>query len=253
MSSTGTTTTKRSFVIDYLPESVPRYGLEYAIVAIDVFRATTTVVTATSLGRRCLPVPAIEEAVERRAEMPDALLAGELGGTVPYGFHVDNSSVLLVGRDDVERPLILLSTSGTRVLCGAQPGQAVYAASLRNVTAQVEQLAREVPRVALIGAGARGEFRSEDALCCARIGRALIDRGYEPESAATEAVIDEWADVDTDVIANGPSAEFLRNTGRDSDIYFTLHHVDDVNGYVMMQDGILSFTPTGLVAVEDVS
>ena len=137
---------RRSFAIDYLPESLERYGLEYSIVAIDVFRATTTVVTATSLGRKCIPAPAIEEAVALASRLPDALLAGELGGTVPYGFQLDNSSVLLVGRDDVERPLILISTSGTRVLSGVLPGQTTYATCLRNVTAQAEHLVRHESR-----------------------------------------------------------------------------------------------------------
>jgi 2-phosphosulfolactate phosphatase len=235
------TTGRRTFAIDYLPESLERYGPEYSIVAIDVFRATTTVVTSTSLGRKCIPAPAIEEAVALASRLPDALLAGELGGTVPYGFQLDNSSVLLVGRDDVERPLILISTSGTRVLSGALPGQTVYAACLRNVTAQADHLVRHEPRVALIAAGARGEFRHEDALCCARLGRLLLEAGFEPENRATEDVIREWADASTDAIAQGPSADFLRNTGRDSDIHFVLNHVDDVDGHVEMHNGVLEF------------
>jgi 2-phosphosulfolactate phosphatase len=230
---------RRSFVIDFLPECLYRYGPEYAVVAIDVFRATTTANSALALGRRCFPVPTIEAAVELTAKFPEGLLAGELGGTVPYGFDLDNSPVPLQERTDTERPLILLSTSGTRVICGGRPGQTVYAASLRNVSAQVECLVARDPHVALIGAGARGEFRREDALCCARIGAQLLARGYEPEDDATSEVLDRWAEADTGVVATGPSADYLRNTDRVADIDFVLNHVDDIDAYCELLGGEL--------------
>jgi 2-phosphosulfolactate phosphatase len=236
---------RRSFIIDYLPECLHRYGPEYAVVAIDVFRATTTAVTAVALGRRCYPVPTIEAAVEMATKLPEALLAGELGGTIPYGFDLDNSPVPLLERTETARPLILLSTSGTRVICGGGPGQVIYAASLRNVSAQAERLARHDPRVALIGAGARGEFRSEDALCCARIGAQLMERGYVPEDEATQAVIDRWSGAATEVIVDGPSADYLRDTGRADDIRFVLEHIDDLAAHVELVDGELVYRESG--------
>lgn len=230
-----------SFAIDYLPECLPRYGPDHAVVAIDVFRATTTALTVVSLGRRCLPVPTIEAAVETAGKVPGALLAGELGGTIPYGFDLDNSPLAVADRIDTERPLILLSTSGTRVICGGAPGQVVYAACLRNVSAQAEQLATRHDRVVLVGAGARGEFRSEDALCCARLGAALLDRGFVPEDDTTLEVVDRWADAATGVVVDGPSADYLRDTGRVRDIDFVLDHVDDLGAYAQFIEGELVY------------
>ena len=46
-------------VIDCFPESVARYRSGYAVVAIDVVRATTTAITAVAMGRRCFAVPTI--------------------------------------------------------------------------------------------------------------------------------------------------------------------------------------------------
>jgi len=230
-------------VIDYLPECLPAYGSSYVVVAIDVFRATTTALTAVSLGRRCIPVPTIEAAVEMAEKVPDALLAGELGGTVPYGFHLDNTPLPLLDRSDTERPMILLSTSGTRVVCGGVPSQVVYVASLRNVSAQIEELVRLDRRVALIGAGARGEFRTEDALCCARIGAALLHRGFVAEDDATMEVIDRWSDAPTEVVADGPSADYLRDTGREPDIAFVLEHVDDLDAVAEYVEGEVAYSP----------
>ena len=47
----------KSVVIDYLPESARRYRSGWAIVAVDVIRATTTAITAAATGRRCFPAP----------------------------------------------------------------------------------------------------------------------------------------------------------------------------------------------------
>jgi 2-phosphosulfolactate phosphatase len=99
-------------VIDSFPEGVGNYPREFAIVAIDVIRATTTAVTGVSMGRRCFPVDSLEAALELASKLHDPLLVGELGGDVPSGFDMNNSPVELALRIDISRPMILLSTSG---------------------------------------------------------------------------------------------------------------------------------------------
>lgn len=237
------TSDQRSVVIDCFPERVPHYGPPYTIVGIDVFRATTTALTAAVLGRRCFPVGTIEAATERAEQIPGALLGGELGGHVPYGFEVDNSPVRILGRDDIERPLILISTSGTRVVCDASPDQAVFAACLRNTSAQVAALVAEHPRVAVIGAGARGEFREEDAMCCARIAEGLVEAGYRPENAETEEIIARWKGAPVRDLVSGHSAEFLHSVGRDDDLEFILTHVDDVSAVLELKGNELVLRP----------
>ena len=156
-------------VIDCFPESLDRYGRGWAVVAVDVIRATTTAVTAVASGRACYPAPTLDDALELAAGLDRPLLVGELGGSMPFGFDLNNSPAALARRTDLQRPAVLLSTTGTRLLARTSPGQAVYAACLRNLTAQVARVAGPHERVAVIGAGARGEFREEDQLACAWI------------------------------------------------------------------------------------
>jgi 2-phosphosulfolactate phosphatase len=229
---------QQSVVIDCFPESLARYGNDYAIVAVDVFRATTTAITALVLGMRCFPAPSIEASVELAHAMPDALLAGELGGQTPYEFDLDNSPADMPS-DQIGRSLILLSTSGTKLLRETEPHRAVYASCLRNHGAQAAHLAASEPRVALIGAGARGEFRDEDALCCAWLARALVEEGFEVENRATERLIDRLGDAPPELIVDGRSAEYLRDTGRAADIEFTLAHIDDVDQIAQLVGGEL--------------
>src|SRR5712692_11056223 len=181
---------RKTVVIDCFPESLVAYRKGYAIVAVDVIRATTTVVTAVALGRRCFPVPSLDAAVPLAAKLTNPLLVGELGGSMPYGFDLNNSPADLEARTDIHRPMLFLSTSGTRLICGAAEGQAMYVACLRNHSAQIAYLATHHPAVAVIGAGSRGEFREEDQLCCAWIAEGLLKAGYEPENAQTAEMIE---------------------------------------------------------------
>lgn len=228
---------RKTVVIDCFPESVEAYGNDYAIVAVDVIRATTTAVTAVALGRRCFPVPSLEAAVPLAARLTNPLLVGELGGNMPYGFDMNNSPAALASRTDIHRPMILLSTSGTRLLCGGRESQAMYAACLRNYRATAAYLATHHLKVAVIGAGARSEFREEDQQCCAWIAEMLLDAGYEPQNESTVAIVEHWRDTDVNAITVGASADYLRNSGQCKDLEFILTHVDDFNEVCRFEHG----------------
>lgn len=219
---------RKTVIIDCFPESADNYRRGYAIVGIDVMRATTTAITAVAQGRRCFPVPSIEAAVPLAARLTNPLLVGELGGNMPYGFDLNNSPADLESRTDIHRPMILLSTAGTRLICKADESQAMYVASMRNYSATAAHVATYHPRVAVIGAGSRGEFREEDQCCCAWIAELLVKAGYEPENAQTSAWIERWSGQPIEEIATGGSADYLRNSGQVRDLEFILSHVDDL-------------------------
>lgn len=233
----------RTVIIDCFPEQISSYGPEFAVVAIDVIRATTTALTAVASGRRCLPAPTLEAVAEIAAGLEDPVLAGELGGHTPFGFDLDNSPSEVASRSDVHRPLVLLSTSGTRLITGGTDDQTVYVACLRNYLSQIAYLVSRHEHVVVIGAGSRGEFREEDALCCAWIAEGLVRAGYHPEGELTAPTIDRWQGARVDAIASGKSAAFLRNTGKDRDLAFVLDHVNDVHGVLVYQRGELVLIP----------
>ena len=230
---------RKTVVIDCFPESVASYRDGYVIVAVDVIRATTTAVTSAAMGRKCFPVPSLEAAVPLAARLSNPLLVGELGGSMPYGFDLNNSPADLDSRTDIHRPMILLTTSGTRVICGAQDWQAVYVACLRNYKAQIAYLADHHPRVAVIGAGSRGQFREEDQLCCAWIAEGLVAAGYEALDEKTTSIIDQWSGVAVDTITRGASADYLRKSNQGRDLDFILSHVDDLDEVYRFEQGLV--------------
>lgn len=235
----------RTVAIDCFPESV-RNHTDCAIVAVDVIRATTTAITAVALGRRCHPAATLDEAtvLESRLRTEDPLLAGELGGSTPYGFEMTNTPAGLAERDDTHRPLILLSTGGTAVIGESVHCQGSFVACLRNIRAQSEYLAGRHDRIACIGAGTRGEFREEDQLCCAWIAERLVRSGYRPADEQTQRIIERWSGAQADAFLMSKSVDYLRDTNQLNDLDFILAHVDDLSASFELRDGQIVMIPT---------
>ncbi len=214
-------------------------GDSWAVVGIDVIRATTTAISAVAAGRRCFPVASLEEAVPLAARLDNPLLVGELGGNMPFGFHLQNSPAEMNRRSQLERPVILLSTSGTALLCAASRRARTYAACLRNVRAQVRWLVGRHDRVLLLAGESRGEFREEDRLCCGRLARGLLDAGYEPRDVLVEEIVRQWGDAADDAFMDGHSVQYLAASGQLHDAQFVLDHIDDLDAVYEMRDGEL--------------
>jgi 2-phosphosulfolactate phosphatase len=239
----------RRVVVDFLPEAGTRYGAGWTVVAIDVIRATTTAVTAAALGRRCIPVPTLEASVAAASVLDDPLLAGELGGNTPFGFHVTNSPVAVAARDDVHRPMILLSSSGTQLIHNAAGADALYLACLRNYGALVAHLAALHDRVAVIGAGTRGEFREEDQRCCALVAEGLVRAGFAPADDFTRQHLDRWRGRPVGDFMESRSVAYLERSNQLHDLDFVLTHINDLGAVFAVEDGeIVVRQPVSCVA-----
>lgn len=216
-----------SFVIDALPESAARYRDTHALVAVDVFRATTVIVTALAGGHPVHPVGSLAEARNTADRLRGALLAGEQAGVMPPGFDFDNSPVA-AERAPGRSPVVLLTSAGTLLLTNCRGASATYVACLRNFSATALALIG-MRRVALIGAGTRGRPRDEDQMVCAWIGDLLQSAGFRAEDACTAEEVARWRGADPRVLRDGPSAAFLRDSGQEHDLEWVLAHVDDVD------------------------
>jgi len=231
-------------VIDCFPDSASKYLDSHVIVVIDVIRATTTAVSGVNIGRRIFPVRTTDEAFILAKKLHNPLLAGELGGNVPYGFDLTNSPVQIEALSaipsgkftDPSRPIILLSSSGTQLMKNAERSKAVYIACFRNISAVAHHLAGRHQSIAIIGAGTRGEFRREDQMCCAWIAGKLIKRGYEPETVTTEEVISRWENAGVDDVRGGRSEGYLKRSGQIHDLEFILSRFDDLDVVPMLID-----------------
>lgn len=236
----------KTVVIDCFPESVARWRDGYAVVVADVVRATTTAITAVALGRRCFPVGSLDEAFALAAKLDNPLLVGEVRGIIPQGFDINNSPAALAARIDVHRPALLLSSCGTRLCQAAFQCMAAFPVCLRNYASLARHLAQKFPKVAVIGAGTRGEFREEDQMCCAWVAAILMDFGYCPKDQATADIVERWRGARTDAWIGGKSAAYLRNSNQLEDLDFILKHVDDLLAVFSLRDSEVVMEPIAL-------
>jgi len=214
--------------IRFYPHGLDRSTEAHAVVAVDVIRATTTAVTARTMGRRCYPVTSVEAAMRMAARMPDALLLGEFHGVMPEGFHLNNSPAALAACHD-QRPIILLSSNGTTLMDSLRHRRVADVACFRNMSATVREVAAHGLPVTLIGAISRGEFRDEDQMCCAWMAVRLMDEGYRLEDTETADVVRKWhSAIPHDLLAS-QSVEYLRSSDQLADLDFILAHVDDLD------------------------
>ena len=223
--------------IDCFHEHLEPIAQDTAIVAVDVIRATTPAVTAAALGWRVYPAGSIEASVRLAADLDRPILAGELGGVQPYGFDMQNSPTQMIELEQSSRPIILLSTSGTRLIAEAVRHGQTYVCCLRNAQAQAEHLLAEGRDVVVLGADSRGEFREEDQLCAARVAGVLMRGGYELVGSSTKRVIERFDDAPDDAFIEGRSAAYLRDTGQAHDLCFVLEHVDDLDTVFAVERG----------------
>ena len=219
----------KSFTIDCFIEGKVRLPNKYAAVAVDVIRSSTVAVTAAESGRKCLFAPSVEKAVMLSKLFSNALLIGEEGGNMPYGFDLNNSPAAIETHKELARPAILVSSSGTPLFNQLKNCRHAYVACLQNFEATADYLAQHHDCIAIIGAPTRGEFREEDQVCCAWIGAHLMNARYLPENQKTLEIVNRWRDKSIEAIAQGKSAEYLRKSGQIEDLEYILKHVNDLN------------------------
>lgn len=171
----------RTVHVHLLPELAPPGCLEGGIaVAIDVLRATTTIVYALAAGcREIYPCADVNEARRLVGELPvgKSLLAGERGGVKLEGFDLGNSPREYTAKTCSGSTLVFTTTNGTRALARAAQADRVLAAAFVNFSAVCDQLLQDSRPVHILCAGYDGEPALEDTLLAGAIVDCLSDEG----------------------------------------------------------------------------
>src|SRR2546430_8733555 len=175
----------RTVAIDCFRDTLGRFASGYAVVTVDVVRAMSTAVSAVASGRRCFAVPTVGAALQRAARLERPLLAGEVDGEIPAGFELGNSPAELAHRTDVDRPLVLVSSSGTPLLDRASRSGPTYLGCFRNSRQLGQRLPRRHPPLTAPGAASPGALREEAPMGCAQIAPARPDAGDGPHDPTT--------------------------------------------------------------------
>lgn len=143
-------------------------------VAIDVLRASTTVVHALAAG--CMVVRPVVDLEEARALADQmragrVLLGGERQGVAPDGFDLGNSPREYSPCVCRGCTLVLTTTNGTKAFAMAAQANRALVAAFVNFSAVCEQLQSDARPLHIVCAGTDGEPTLEDTL----LAGALVD------------------------------------------------------------------------------
>jgi 2-phosphosulfolactate phosphatase len=68
-------------------------------------------------------------------------------------------------------------------------------------------------------------------------------KGYIPENAETAELVSRWLDAPPVACLGSRSVDFLRRTGRNTDLDFILGHIDDLHSVFTVNNGEVHMIP----------
>jgi 2-phosphosulfolactate phosphatase len=151
------------------------------VVVIDVIRAFTNAAFAFSRGAsEIFPVSTVEEALDFKAQFPESLACGEVGGFPPEGFDFGNSPTQTKTLDLSGRVVVQRTGAGTQGVVRSLCADALVAASFVVADATAKYILNQAPeQVAFVITGATWSGGEEDFSCAEYLERLL--RGSRPD------------------------------------------------------------------------
>ena len=194
-------------------------------VAIDTFRATSTIITALNHNIKAIyPVAKLNKAQQLK-QNKSYLLAGERNGEKISGFDFGNSPLSYNKNNFANKNLILTTTNGTKLFSNLKKADKVYISSLLNQKSIAEVLNQQKKDIIFCCAGNNGELALEDFLTAGAIidklkfkaGDVLSDKAI----AAREIYLAQQDNL-SDFLKKTTSAKKLIALGKEKDIDFIL-------------------------------
>ena len=199
-------------------------------VVIDVFRFTTTVLTALEAGLdRFYPVAEVEEAWALKEANPRVKLAGERQSLKIPGFDFGNSPLEHYGKSYSGGDLVCSTTNGTRAIQAAKGAEEVVLASLRSAEAVAAYLRRSAGEIVILPAGVDGKFSLEDTWCA---GLILSELDVEELGDGAKTALLLWEQIDRSQLVQSAHGRRLQNLGLHADLEFCLE-IDASPGLVL--------------------
>lgn len=195
------------------------------VIILDVFRATSFIVTAMALGAKSiLPTMTIEEAKKRYNK--GRILAGERSAKHIPGFHLGNSPAMLTDWPLRGKEMILTTTNGTKAIAKAKPAAHRLIGSFLNLSACSREAVQHGKPILLFCAGTQGEFSLEDGVAAG----AFIDTCIKMQPAyraddlgmmARQSYL-AWRSMGWNQLKMSRSGQRIRRLGAEQDLDYCL-------------------------------
>jgi 2-phosphosulfolactate phosphatase len=154
------------------------------VMVIDVLRAFSNAAYAFSRGAKAIyPVSSVEEALRFKAETPNSLACGEVGGLPPEGFDFGNSPTQTKELDLDGKIIVQRTGAGTQGIAKSVKAETMLAASLVVANATVTYIRKLAPEtVTFVITGQYRAGHGDEDLACAEYLE-LVLTGQQPDPA----------------------------------------------------------------------
>ncbi|TPE44623.1 2-phosphosulfolactate phosphatase [Pontibacter mangrovi] len=215
-----------SIDVCFSPELLHLYDLKgKAVVAVDILRATSTMVTAFAEGAaNIFPVMELEEC--RGFSERGCLTAAERNGIKAEGFDLGNSPFGYMGGHVQGRDIAITTTNGTRAIRLSEAAEEIVVGSFLNLQTVADHLAELGLDVLVVCAGWKGQFNLEDTLFAGALVERLQD-SFSSENDSALAAVYLYQTAKADMVAFLRQSSHVRRLEHleiHKDIEFCLRH-----------------------------
>ncbi len=216
-------------IIPSLKEITPQKIYGKTAIVLDIFRCTSTIVTASANGcSEVIPVLNPEEALEvsSRLEEGSFIVAGELSGKKISTFELGNSPHEFTKEKVFGKKIVLTTTNGTRAIKSCKPAKNLLIGSFINAGAVISCAVGYSRDIMIVCAGSKGKLALEDVLGAGYLVTLLKENTEDirqSEMAKTFYYLYNYFKDDLNqLLAHTKSGSTLQRLGYGADIDFCL-------------------------------
>jgi len=206
-----------------LPKGVNEVDLSDTVcIVLDIFRATTSIVTCLANGcSAMIPVLSTEDASRVASQVSPVLFAGERQSIKIDGYDFGNSPWEF-SEDKVKgQQIVMTTTNGTIAIKATEGAYRTLIGSFLNATAVCRQGKGYGKDILIVCAGTDGLFSLEDALCAGLLVQLLAQEGDSLLTDSARGALLMYNEAKDKLIETGASS---RNGQR----LYDLNKMDDV-------------------------
>jgi 2-phosphosulfolactate phosphatase len=205
------------------------------VVVIDMFRATSVIVTALSNGcKEVIPYLTVEETLEhaKKLNRKDYILGGERRAVKIEGFDLSNSPLEYTEAIIKDKTVLMTTTNGTKTLTKSTSAKRILIAAMINAKAVAKKLIDINEDVVIINAGTNGNFSMDDYICSGYIINEMLTVNKNLDLTDIGKTANMIYEKNTDIISYVKEARHysaMRSLKLDDDIeYCTKKNIMDI-------------------------
>lgn len=215
----------RKIEVCFSPEVIHLHDLSQKnVVVVDIFRATSTMITALANGvKSIMPIADLETC--RNMSNEGFVIAGERNGFLAEGFELGNSPLAYLNGKYAGKKIAMTTTNGTLAIEKSKSGSnEILIGAFLNLEATANYLALQDQDILIHCAGWKGKFNLEDSLYAGALVSLLADQfEWECDGAiAMKNLYEQNTDQLKSFLNQAAHAKRLQNQNIEADIDFCL-------------------------------